>query len=260
MGSSFRYSLLKDWKGQGGMTLNLEIAGPLLKERREAKGLSFEDVSNSLKVRKSMVAALESADWTILPHAVYVKGYVREYARLLGVYDEVMVLLEEAKDKPAVNVQEPEPQPLPPPQAKVRGPVAFRWKPALFYTAVAAVVALFFVFDRSIRLHIPVGEIEKTTHTAVTSPNRTAEQQKTSEVPAAKKLMITCHERTWVSIVIDDQEKKEMMLNPQEILVLNGRERFDLLVGNAGGIKIFLNGKDTGFSGESREVKRASLS
>jgi cytoskeletal protein RodZ len=237
------------------MTLNLDIVGPLLKERREQKGLSLADVSNSLKLRNSMVAAIESADWKILPHAVYVKGYLREYARYLGIYEEIVSLLQEVKEEPieeSKTVEAPEPAPV-----KILRPRTPPRRRALIYASLAAALVLFFAIDRSIRMDVPTRDIERTTHTTATIQARSAEQQTVSE---AKKLMITCHERTWISVLIDGQERKEMMLNPQEILVLNGRESFDLLVGNAGGIKIFLNGKDTGFAGQSREVKRISLS
>jgi hypothetical protein len=72
--------------------------------------------------------------------------------------------------------------------------------------------------------------------------------------------MISCKERTWVSVVIDDTEKKEFMLNAQEMIILNAKERFDLLIGNAGGVRLILNGKDTEFTGKSGEVKRVKLS
>jgi hypothetical protein len=41
--------------------------------------------------------------------------------------------------------------------------------------------------------------------------------------------------------------------------VLNGKDGFDLLIGNAGGVKLFYNGKDTGFAGEEGEVRRINL-
>jgi hypothetical protein len=72
--------------------------------------------------------------------------------------------------------------------------------------------------------------------------------------------MITCQERTWVSVVIDDTEKKEFMLNPQDIIILNAKEKYDLLIGNAGGVRLILNGNDVQFTGGSGEVKRIKLS
>jgi hypothetical protein len=76
----------------------------------------------------------------------------------------------------------------------------------------------------------------------------------------AKKLVIACQDRTWVRIVIDGSEKKEFTLNPEEVVMLNAKETFDLLIGNAGGVKLFYNGKDTGFTGNNGEVKRINLS
>lgn len=72
--------------------------------------------------------------------------------------------------------------------------------------------------------------------------------------------MITCLERTWVSVVIDESEKKEFMLNPLDIIVLNAREKYDLLIGNAAGVKLMLNGNDVQFTGQSGEVKRIKIS
>ena len=72
--------------------------------------------------------------------------------------------------------------------------------------------------------------------------------------------MITCSDRTWVSVVIDGNEKKEFMLNPEEMIVLNAKDSFDLLIGNAAGVKLNLNGKEVGFAGKSGEVKRVKIS
>ena len=90
--------------------------------------------------------------------------------------------------------------------------------------------------------------------------NTGSDTQNAIEASDVKKLMITCQERTWVSVVIDDTEKKEFMLNPQDIIILNAKETYDLLIGNAGGVKLILDGKDVQFTGISGEVKRIKLS
>ena len=75
-----------------------------------------------------------------------------------------------------------------------------------------------------------------------------------------KKLMIACQERTWVRVVIDGSERKEFMLNREDVVMLSAKESFDVLIGNAAGVKLFYNGKDIDFTGESGEVKRVNLS
>lgn len=67
------------------MTPNLCAIGPLLRERREKKGLTIDEVSNALFIKDRVVGALEAGDWSNLPHPVYVKGYVKDYAALLDI-------------------------------------------------------------------------------------------------------------------------------------------------------------------------------
>jgi cytoskeletal protein RodZ len=67
------------------MALDLCKIGQLLRETREKKGLTFEEVSNALFIRKRVVGAIEAGDWDNLPHPVYVKGYVTHYATFLDI-------------------------------------------------------------------------------------------------------------------------------------------------------------------------------
>ena len=59
--------------------------GQLLRETREAKGLTLDDVEQEIRIRSSYLEALENEDYDRLPGAVYVRGFLRNYARLLGV-------------------------------------------------------------------------------------------------------------------------------------------------------------------------------
>ncbi len=69
------------------MPFDLCRIGELLRETREEKGLSFEEVSEALFIRKRVIGAIESGDWNSLPHPVYVKGYITQYAAFLNIAD-----------------------------------------------------------------------------------------------------------------------------------------------------------------------------
>ena len=69
------------------MPFDLCRIGRLLRETREEKGLTFEEVSEALFIRKRVIGAIEAGDWDNLPHPVYVKGYVTQYAALLKIAD-----------------------------------------------------------------------------------------------------------------------------------------------------------------------------
>jgi cytoskeleton protein RodZ len=70
---------------------NLRQIGSMLRRRREEQGITLTDISNTLFLTKSVVGALEAGNWDALPHPVYVKGYVTQYARLLNVHHKVAV-------------------------------------------------------------------------------------------------------------------------------------------------------------------------
>jgi flagellar biosynthesis protein FlhG len=61
--------------------------GAYLCHLRTRSGLTLEQVSEVTKVRAALVGLLESEDFGRLPAPVYVRGFVIQYARLLGVED-----------------------------------------------------------------------------------------------------------------------------------------------------------------------------
>ncbi len=65
----------------------VENPGKRLRIARQAKGMSLADVATHLHLNQSIVQALENNDHDRLPGPVFVRGYARNYARLLGLDD-----------------------------------------------------------------------------------------------------------------------------------------------------------------------------
>ncbi len=63
----------------------MATVGDLLRETREAKGLSLDQVENATHIRQRLLQALEENDFSALPAPVFVKGFLRNYAQLLGL-------------------------------------------------------------------------------------------------------------------------------------------------------------------------------
>lgn len=235
------------------MPIDLEKIGQFLKEKRELKGLTLVDVSNSLCIRKSLINAIELGNWKLLPHEVYVRGYLKEYAHLLNVYDEVTNLFKQ-KEEAIAPIEIPI-------QQKVESKHKQIPKRVFVYPLVFVLVIGFFILSQINKEQKTTAQIQYAERTSKNIiENTDSEMKSAGEASDAKKLMITCQERTWVSVVIDDTEKKEFMLNPQDIIILNAKETYDLLIGNAGGVKLILDGKDVQLTGVSGEVKRIKLS
>jgi cytoskeleton protein RodZ len=59
--------------------------GERLSQARQTKGAGINEVSEQLRIRKNYLKALESGNWSALPEEVYVMGFLRQYAALLGI-------------------------------------------------------------------------------------------------------------------------------------------------------------------------------
>jgi cytoskeleton protein RodZ len=65
--------------------------GDKFRKAREKKELSFDDVSNVTKIGARMLRAIEEENFDVLPGGVFNKGFIRAYAKHLGLNDEEAV-------------------------------------------------------------------------------------------------------------------------------------------------------------------------
>lgn len=254
------------------MQSDLQRIGNLLREKREARGLSIVDISDMLCIRKSLVRALEEGNMAVLPHEIYIRGYLKKYAYVLDISEEELGLGPRAEEQAPEAQTESQPGRARP---VMHGPRHIP-KRAMLIPLVLVLIVAFFVLNQIYKERSAVRQDRTAQSGAVSTKQASVNMRQSSAVntgvqPGAseqsqmlpvseKKLMITCNERTWVSVVIDDNEKKEFMLNPEEMIVLNAKDTFDLLIGNAAGVKLNLNGKEVGFTGKNGEVKRIKIS
>lgn len=72
--------------------------GMRLREAREARKLSRADVARQLHLEPKLIEALEEGDSANLPPPIFVRGYLRSYARLLGMPEQECLAGYEAQD------------------------------------------------------------------------------------------------------------------------------------------------------------------
>jgi hypothetical protein len=65
--------------------------GAALKTARESLGVSEDDIAQATRIRAAYIAAIEAFDFDALPARPFVVGYVRAYARALGLEAESVV-------------------------------------------------------------------------------------------------------------------------------------------------------------------------
>jgi len=67
-------------------------------------------------------------------------------------------------------------------------------------------------------------------------------------------LKIVTVEKTWLKVISDDQKPREYSLNPGDRLELEALSEFNLLIGNAAGVYLNINGKDLPVTGSKGQV------
>lgn len=65
--------------------------GATLRTAREAQGLSIEDVARQLRLMNRQVVAMEDGNFLSLGQPVFARGFVRNYARMLGLDTQALL-------------------------------------------------------------------------------------------------------------------------------------------------------------------------
>lgn len=63
----------------------MRTVGQILRDTREAKFYSLEEVEKSTKIRREFLIALEADDYSKLPPTTFVQGFIKNYAKFLGL-------------------------------------------------------------------------------------------------------------------------------------------------------------------------------
>ncbi len=71
----------------------MATVGQILKEAREAKFYTLEEVEKTTKIQKAMLKALEEDDYSKLPPPTFVQGFIKNYARFLNLEPQKLLAI-----------------------------------------------------------------------------------------------------------------------------------------------------------------------
>lgn len=66
--------------------------GKYLSQQRALRGLSLGEVANATRIPENLLKALESAQVDRLPERIFVRNYIRSYAKVIGLSEEEAML------------------------------------------------------------------------------------------------------------------------------------------------------------------------
>ncbi|MGK5092919.1 RodZ domain-containing protein [Deltaproteobacteria bacterium TL4] len=243
--------------------------GQLLKEAREKKGYSLSYVTEVTRISISVLQAIETGNFEGSPGPVFLRGFIRTYAKLVGLEDDKVQ--EYFKYAPELGGT-PEPKP-----SKASGSHKdWETEKLLLIGAVVLIiiagVALWGASKDSEEDPLSEGEVSVATvedpSTPVTTEEaesseepKTFETQKPSQSntenpakthPVEKPsthgetapllLTISSTEQVWLGVITDDGVSKEVLLHPGETVEWKAKERYQVTLGSTKNVKVHLNG------------------
>jgi cytoskeleton protein RodZ len=222
--------------------------GQRIRATREARGLSLSDVAQQIRIRSVYLAAIEDESWSTIGAPVYIRGFLRTYARFLGLDPEEAVA--------AFNRTQPAPpQSLPGREAEAPEPA--RRSPLLIWVAsIVAVLLIAFVVYNELTLRR--GGTQTTTAAATGTPAPAASTTPASR-PAAPKpsatdsLALVLSAPSWLRVTVDGSVSMEGTFPAGTSKTFHGKNAL-VRIGNAGGVEIYVDGKDVGKLGKSGDV------
>jgi cytoskeleton protein RodZ len=290
----------------------MESIGEFFKQVRDTKGLTLDDVALKTRIHPDFLIALEEGNFTKLPDQVFAKGFVRSYARSLGLDEEdamrrfegsagafyekqaerELLRLKQAEDDrrkktnrkvvlaaiavallglillmsrehPPVAPPRPLPDMEPPPITPPRGPSSSAPSDNADSLVQDADKERSLAVSTPASNTLPPGSVSTVTavpaiREEVMSPNsvRTDPMLGGTPTDGSMVLAIEALELTWVVVQVDSGSPEEALMRPGERVQWKASDRFTLTLGNAGGVRVELNGKEQGPFGNSGKVAR----
>jgi cytoskeleton protein RodZ len=235
----------------------LPSIGEALRSAREAQGKSVEDAAAATRIRSSYLEALEQEQFDQLGGNVYAKGFLRSYARYLGVDPAPLLEAYRAQERPDAPLFEHAPTAIRGQASSRRGPT---WLAvAIVCVSIILVVSLWSLLRPSpdpTDAQPPFAPAPATT--AVGSAGTSAPP--TTARPAQRGVTVTLRYTapSWTKVTTDGRVLFEGTPGRDERRTFRAKRSIDLILGAPGAVTLTVNGKHLGVP-PSRAIWRHSF-
>jgi cytoskeleton protein RodZ len=251
--------------------------GERMRREREMRGIKLEEISESTKISRRNLLALEEEHFERLPGGIFNKGFVRAYARFLGLDEDQAV-----HDFMTASADYDQPAALQPPGSEtsvVKPPVipsdASEKRKQLAW-ALSAVMVLaaggmgWYSLNYSKRPSPDQNSAgiaaingseqaqgpERSAPSASVAPELARSLVGPGGVPQRQVVVaIRASQETWVSMVVDGKPFMDQVLMPGNESTVRARESVVLRTGNAGGLQVSYNGEPLAPAGKAGQVR-----
>jgi cytoskeleton protein RodZ len=231
--------------------------GNALRSAREAQGKSIQDASAATHIRSAYLEALEEERFSTLGGHVYAKGFLRSYAGFLGLDPAPLVEAYRAQEHDARVIQYV-PTPITPMDRRRRAP---NW------VAVGIVAASIFLAASLYQLVRPSGPIGAAdpgflarNPPATAAPPPPGTRATTTTAPTrGVNVLLRYTAPSWTLVKVDGKVAFQGTPAASEQRPFSADRTVEVILGNAGGVELTVNGKRLGAAGPRGAVWRGSF-
>lgn len=271
------------------------MLGDLLRETREQKKLSLEDVEQGTNIRKLYIKAIEDGNYEKLPGEVFLKGFIKTYGKFLGL-NSLELIEQYKKEKNAsitseevVSTNQVQEQPISPAQPKKveeKTPIETTTKensiPKIdsFSTSqtylqsnksnskkniILVIIILIVIiggavfFLSSQDTSDTKAPVHTTQQESTQQPEPQAQQPAPAPVVNGAEVTAVFNEDCWTEVKVDGNVVLSETVKKGSNLNWKGNNQIDITVGNAGAIDITFNNQPVGKLGDIGAVVTKSF-
>jgi cytoskeletal protein RodZ len=251
--------------------------GAQLRASREARGLSIDALAHTTRVQPRILAAIERDDVRSVPPRPFGRGFVKAYAREMGLDGDQTTREYFAQFAPIV----PLPGTRANPDARVRAPNTTRvWPFAVVSVGALAAIILAVVVSRptaKAESHAAVATVVGTSGTAAAAAAASAAAKSTDAAPltppvatrtapvaapgpmAVLTVVLTATSPSWVTADADGRRALYRTVTPGSPETITAKREIVIRVGNAGALVWRINGREAGSMGRPGQIRDVTI-
>lgn len=241
---------------------DLKNIGSILKKKREELSYTLEHVSEITRITLSSLRNIEEGNMQALPGLVFVRGFVRNYAKLLGLESDWMI--EGLNSSFATGTETPPPVK----ESYMNTPEKTLPKSTVFYYSMGAAIVfvilllIYVMYNKSTNQLTLRNDTVETVQAVATPEEQSVAVPEapevsapgsgptiTSDYPAAPiisplTLTLVGLENEWIRLVVDNQAPIELKLKKGEKYEWPGEEEYTLIMTTGKTARVHLNGEE----------------
>ena len=227
--------------------------GGYLKSIRLEKGITLEEVSDETKIRINNLILIEEEDIAKLPAEIFVKSFLRAYANAIGADEDEVIRRYELSGFSLKKPKEPKEQ-------LNTSKCQFWCRIILFIGIFIGIIVLSVLFipnsEEKESLNRQIGQIEQeiTTENIKVDSIEVSKNNNSNIIEEKLILKVIAVEETWMKVTIDDLKPKEYNLKSGDCLEMEATSGFNLIISNAKGVNLILNGDPITIKGKSGQI------